>query len=59
MKFISLFTRLGLLALGFILVAAVNAEGVWDNPSDDQPTQQALPMPCSTIGALRFSCSVF
>jgi NADH:ubiquinone oxidoreductase subunit 6 (subunit J) len=42
MKFISLFTRLGLLALGFILVAAVNAEGVWDNPSDDQPTTAGL-----------------
>ena len=37
MKFISLFTRLGLLALGFILVAAVNADGVWSNPGADEP----------------------
>jgi len=42
MKFISMFTRLGLLALGFILVAAVNAEGVGENPSDDQPTTSGL-----------------
>ena len=59
MKFISLFTRLGLLALGFILVAAVNAEGVWTTRATTNRPQQALPMPCSTIGALRFSCSVF
>jgi NADH:ubiquinone oxidoreductase subunit 6 (subunit J) len=42
MKFISLFTRLGLLALGFILVAAVNADDVWSNPSDTQPTTSGL-----------------
>ena len=33
MKFISLFTRLGLLALGFILVAVVNDDSVWANAS--------------------------
>ena len=42
MKFISLFTRLGLLALGFILVAAVNDDNVWSNPSTDQPTTSGL-----------------
>jgi len=41
-KFVSLFTRLGLLALGFILVAAVNADDVWSNPSTDEPTTSAL-----------------
>ena len=29
MKFTSLFTRLGLVAFGFILVAVLNEEGVW------------------------------
>ena len=48
MKFISLFTRLGLLALGFILVAAVNAEGVWDcllytSPSPRDKRQSRMP----------------
>ena len=42
MKFVSLFTRLGLLALGFILVAAVNADDVWSNPSTNEPTTSAL-----------------
>ena len=42
MKFISLVTRLGLLSLGFILVAAVNADDVWSNPSTDQPTTSGL-----------------
>jgi len=42
MKFISLFTRLGLLSLGFILVAAVNADDVWSNPNTEQPTTSGL-----------------
>ncbi len=42
MKFTSLFTRLGLLALGFILIAAVNADTVWSEPSDDTPTTSGL-----------------
>ncbi|MDP6199463.1 MAG: hypothetical protein QF531_01710 [Candidatus Poseidonia sp.] len=42
MKFTSLFTRLGLLALGFILVAAVNEDSVWANPSDTTPTTSGL-----------------
>ena len=33
MKFTSLFTRLGLLALGFILVAVLNDESVWADPA--------------------------
>jgi len=42
MKFTSLFTRLGLLALGFLLVAAVNDDAVWANPSDTTPTTSGL-----------------
>ena len=42
MKFISLFTRLGLLALGFILVAVVNDDSVWANASMSEPTTAGL-----------------
>ena len=35
MKFTSLFTRLGLLALGFILVAVLNDDSVWATPGGD------------------------
>ena len=42
MKFTSLFTRLGLLALGFILVAVLNDDTVWASPSDTTPTTSGL-----------------
>ena len=42
MKFISLFTRLGLLALGFILVAVVNDDSVWANANTSEPTTAGL-----------------
>ena len=42
MKFISLFTRMGLLALGFILVAVLNEESVWSEPSSTTPTTSGL-----------------
>ena len=42
MKFISLFTRLGLLALGFIIVAVVNDDSVWANASTSEPTTAGL-----------------
>ena len=42
MKFMSLFTRLGLLALGFILVAVVNDDSVWVNASTSEPTTAGL-----------------
>ena len=42
MKFTSLFTRLGLLALGFILVAGLNDDTVWASPSDTTPTTSGL-----------------
>ncbi|RJU90733.1 MAG: hypothetical protein DWC07_02955 [Candidatus Poseidoniales archaeon] len=42
MKFISLFTRLGLLALGFLLVAIVNDDAVWSSPSETAPTTSGL-----------------
>ena len=42
MKFTSLFTRLGLLALGFILVAALNEDSVWASPSETTPTTSGL-----------------
>ena len=42
MKFLSLFTRLGLVALGFILVAIVNDDEVWSNPSTTSPTTSGL-----------------
>ena len=42
MKFTSLFTRLGLLALGFILVAVLNDDTVWASPSATTPTTSGL-----------------
>ena len=42
MKFTSLFTRLGLLALGFILVAVLNDESVWADPATTTPTTAGL-----------------
>ena len=42
MKFISLFTRLGLLALGFILVAVLNDDSVWADPATTTPTTAGL-----------------
>ena len=42
MKFLSLFARLGLLALGFILVAVVNDDTVWANPASTAPTTAGL-----------------
>ena len=51
MKFISLFTRLGLLALGFLLVAIVNDDAVWASPSDTAPPPRDWLTPCSMNGA--------
>ena len=42
MKFTSLFTRLGLLALGFILVAVLNDDSVWADPATTTPTTAGL-----------------
>jgi NADH:ubiquinone oxidoreductase subunit 6 (subunit J) len=42
MKFLSLMTRMGLLALGFILIATVSADAVWQEASDDAPTTSKL-----------------
>ncbi|MDA0714943.1 MAG: NADH-quinone oxidoreductase subunit J [Candidatus Poseidoniales archaeon] len=42
MKFLSLMTRIGLLALGFILIATVNADSVWEESSDEVPTTSGL-----------------
>ena len=42
MKLISLFTRVGLLALGMILVSVLSADSVWDNSSDEYPTTSGL-----------------
>ena len=42
MKFTSLFTRLGLLALGFILVAVLNDDSVWADPAATTPTTAGL-----------------
>ena len=41
MKFMSLFTRLGLLALGFILVAVVNDPSVWDSSNTEASSDTA------------------
>jgi len=41
MKFMSLFTRLGLLALGFILVAVVNGPSVWDSSNTEASSDTA------------------
>ena len=42
MKFLSLFTRLGLVALGFILVAIVNDDEVWEKETSTAPTTSDL-----------------
>ncbi|MCH1540346.1 MAG: hypothetical protein L7S56_02780 [Candidatus Poseidonia sp.] len=42
MKFLSLFTRLGLLALGFILVAIVNDDSVWSKTTESSPSTSGL-----------------
>ena len=42
MKLVSLFTRMGLLALGMILVSVLSADSVWANSSDDYPTTSGL-----------------
>tara|TARA_B100000767_G_C19748759_1_gene529765 strand:- start:1073 stop:1342 length:270 start_codon:yes stop_codon:yes gene_type:complete len=42
MKLISLFTRMGLLALGMILVSVLSADSVWANSSDEYPTTSGL-----------------
>ena len=42
MKLVSLFTRVGLLALGMILVSVLSADSVWANSSDDYPTTSGL-----------------
>ncbi len=42
MKFLSLFTRLGLVALGFILVAIVNGDDVWEKEATTAPTTSGL-----------------
>ena len=42
MKFVSLVTRIGLLALAMILISVLSAEEVWADSSDDQPTTNGL-----------------
>jgi NADH:ubiquinone oxidoreductase subunit 6 (subunit J) len=42
MKLISLFTRMGLLSLGVILVSVLSDETVWENGSPDHPTTSGL-----------------
>ena len=43
MKLVSLFTRMGLLALGMILVSVLSADSVWDNSSSEEyPTTSGL-----------------
>lgn len=42
MKFLSLVTRIGLLTLGFILIATVNADSVWEQPNASTPTTSGL-----------------
>jgi NADH:ubiquinone oxidoreductase subunit 6 (subunit J) len=42
MKLISLFTRMGLLALGMILVSVLSADSVWANSSEEYPTTSGL-----------------
>jgi len=42
MKFTSLFTRLGLLSLGFIIISIVNDDAVWASPSSSSPTTLGL-----------------
>ncbi|MCH1422498.1 MAG: NADH-quinone oxidoreductase subunit J [Candidatus Poseidoniaceae archaeon] len=42
MKLISLFTRIGLLALGMILVSVLSADSVWADSSEEYPTTSGL-----------------
>ena len=42
MKLLSLFTRVTLLGMMFILVATLSNEAVWENPSSDSPTTLGL-----------------
>lgn len=42
MKLVSLFTRMGLLALGMILVSVLSADSVWANSSEEYPTTSGL-----------------
>ena len=42
MKLVSLFTRVGLLALGMILVSVLSADSVWANSSEEYPTTSGL-----------------
>ena len=42
MTLVSLFTRLGLLALGVILVSVLSADSVWANSSEEYPTTSGL-----------------
>ncbi len=42
MKLVSLFTRMGLLALGVILVSVLSADSVWANSSEEYPTTSGL-----------------
>ena len=42
MKVLSLATRMGLLALGMILVSVLSADSVWANASEDEPSTSGL-----------------
>lgn len=42
MKLVSLFTRMGLLSLGVVLVSVLSDETVWANSSSDHPTTSGL-----------------
>ena len=42
MKLVSLFTRMGLLALGMILLSVLSADSVWANGSEEYPTTSGL-----------------
>ena len=42
MKFVSLITRIGLLALAMILISVLSADAVWADSSENQPTTNGL-----------------
>ena len=42
MKFVSLVTRIGLLALAMILISVLSADEVWADSSDEHPTTNGL-----------------
>ena len=42
MKVLSLATRMGLLALGMILVSVLSADAVWADASEDEPSTSGL-----------------